>query len=668
MFSYTHPRLSAGQSMTDELAKAMPSSFFYRFFRDGSCALAQNTYLGHDYMGATGRFGNYMSHVIVFQKQLTQQYPCEFWESPMLRRAMKYEEVNDPNVPAYLPEPTGEPGSMISVASIKEFLGQANRLEIYKHMLAALLYFRREKKRVVIIDEAENIIFWIAALEYALPLSFAQRLNFNTYEYNPDTSQARICGVLEEGTKFSVNNAMHHYVFDLKRDCYPKFPQEEFLDFVLSGFLDDNEYDELKIFHRYLEENFTFHLANDKLYDAYRLYLMMEKHQSMDIHKLDRALTFANEYGNNEFLERVIPPIMDGMNGVNDLELFLCLKSFFVQAVDRTGWDLSGQLKGRFANMIIILFTAAKDGTDFKGKMESLSENADKLGLNIDMIMHEDQTFAEFGSITLEQRKIWQRDFFIERLQSRLQHGNSWLDEITAECEKVIFNVIFQALEEAKEIGICRYLLLLLSHMVKDSKIRIENYYYPFLRHYYDRLNDFDRQKSFKYKVELLEQTQNSKRSIEYVANLISDILSEIPFKKLDRELMNIIGMADDCVNSQQIQPPSRLCMLKLGCYLQNCKTGHIVWDELAHYSPLIMDGQEENIHEYFVWIIPDVVRIFAEKKSLDNFIDNLKITKEQEETFRIELHSYYDSKKKINQVKSAMKNVFKSFTFLGKR
>ena len=79
MFSYSHPRLQAGQAMTDELAEKMPASFFYRFLRDGSCAIAQNTYLGHDYMGKTGRFGNYMSHVILFRQQAMPQYPCEFW-------------------------------------------------------------------------------------------------------------------------------------------------------------------------------------------------------------------------------------------------------------------------------------------------------------------------------------------------------------------------------------------------------------------------------------------------------------------------------------------------------------------------------------------------------------------------------------------------------------
>ena len=56
-------------------------------------------------MGSAGRFGNHLSHVVVAGREDMLHYPCEFYGSGLLRDHMEYEEVNNPQLPEYLPAP-----------------------------------------------------------------------------------------------------------------------------------------------------------------------------------------------------------------------------------------------------------------------------------------------------------------------------------------------------------------------------------------------------------------------------------------------------------------------------------------------------------------------------------------------------------------------------------
>jgi len=79
LFSYQPPLLDAGVTMTEEIALTLPKSFIFRKLDNGSYAVALNTYLGRDYMGSAGRFGNHLSHVIVFDESDISGYPAEFY-------------------------------------------------------------------------------------------------------------------------------------------------------------------------------------------------------------------------------------------------------------------------------------------------------------------------------------------------------------------------------------------------------------------------------------------------------------------------------------------------------------------------------------------------------------------------------------------------------------
>ena len=74
LFTYQVPSLPAGTLMSEEIAKTMPVAFSYRMLKNGSVSVTLNTYLGRDYMGSAGRFGNHLSHSIICDFSLSRYY------------------------------------------------------------------------------------------------------------------------------------------------------------------------------------------------------------------------------------------------------------------------------------------------------------------------------------------------------------------------------------------------------------------------------------------------------------------------------------------------------------------------------------------------------------------------------------------------------------------
>lgn len=248
LFSYQPPALEPGVIMTEEIALTLPKSFTYRKLDNGACALALNTYLGRDYMGSAGRFGNHLSHVVLADESDMQNYPCEFYGSSLLRDHMEFEEVNNPNRPDFLPEPILERGFAVDIDAVIDFLSVDDRIEIFKNMLHAVLAFESERKRVVICDEPENIIMWIAAIEYALPLKIALGINFSTYDFDPSLSAWKIAFIVKVVSTFvkdqrvSVNDLLvdaplGQTYYGLVKAVYSKNSQNGF--FLVTRILDE---------------------------------------------------------------------------------------------------------------------------------------------------------------------------------------------------------------------------------------------------------------------------------------------------------------------------------------------------------------------------------------------------------------------------------------------
>ena len=75
----------------------------------------------------------------------------------------------------------------IDLTDISHFVRSDGRYEILKNMLTAVMNAKDgvAKSHLLIADEKENILMWIASLSVIFPLECVKNLSFCTYEYRP---------------------------------------------------------------------------------------------------------------------------------------------------------------------------------------------------------------------------------------------------------------------------------------------------------------------------------------------------------------------------------------------------------------------------------------------------------------------------------------------------
>ncbi|MBD5483913.1 MAG: hypothetical protein HDR18_00030 [Lachnospiraceae bacterium] len=359
LFTYQVPSLPVGTLMTEELARMMPDSFMYRLLKNESAAVTLNTYLGRDYMGSTGRFGNHLSHSIVCDFSDFDIYPCEMYAGTALRRSMGFEEVNNPDPPAYLPVPELTRGYVIDPESISEFLEIGENMEYYKQMVAALLSFPVEKKRIVICDEPDNIVRWIAALHYTMPLDIAKRISFTTYEYDPELSPAQICGVISEGSRYNVAgyiSSNRHYVFDFVNHQFSLIEADD----ILMEFLDTAfsfSYDSLTEFHDFVLQKTIYRECSTDYYAAYYLYnLFTESIAEVTQEQFGQIVNFAREFMTDGTRKELLDTLICGSEAINrlDNEYALRVLGYMLQYMGMIGREQQLIIKQMIVDRLIL--------------------------------------------------------------------------------------------------------------------------------------------------------------------------------------------------------------------------------------------------------------------------------------------------------------------------
>ena len=322
LFTYQVPSLEPGQVMTEEVAKEMPQAFSYRYIEESACAVTLNTYLGRDYMGSAGRFGNHLSHSIVCDFDDFDVYPAELYGSTALRSYMEYEEVNNPNPPDYLPTPELEKGYFADIDSVTDFLSEGDNLEYFKKMFVAMCFFKSERKRLVICDEPENIIKWIAALQYTLPLDIAKKVNFTTYEFDPELSPAQICGVITKGTRYnpgSYASSGRHFVFDFLNN---QFSGAADIDEPLMDFIDTAmsfSYDSLTEFFDFVMNHTEYRELDERYFSCYLLYsLYLDGLRDVPEERFSQIADFAENFLNEEEMKRFLSLLVDSSDIIGE--------------------------------------------------------------------------------------------------------------------------------------------------------------------------------------------------------------------------------------------------------------------------------------------------------------------------------------------------------------
>ena len=294
LLPYQPPALANTEIMTEEKAKSMPRSFVYRRLSKQAGAIVLKTYIGREQLEPKGFIDNYISHGIIIEEDELKDYPAEYFGSGMFKTRMEPEEISTPDTPFYLPTPELLKGQKVNLKSVVDFLDTDNRIGIFKPMLAAMLAYKTSRKPVIICDSPGNIIMWIAALHYALPLEIALTVNFSTYEQDPSRSESQICGV------GPYSPAKGHFVFDFTQRSFPSIEADgSLLNFIAASLVSSCE--NLQSFHKFIMEKSSYRNADEDYYDAFALYtLLKDGLVDLPLDGFKGAVRMADKYGTND--------------------------------------------------------------------------------------------------------------------------------------------------------------------------------------------------------------------------------------------------------------------------------------------------------------------------------------------------------------------------------
>lgn len=295
----------------------LPTKYVYGRIQNGRYMAAEVTYLGKDYNKESGRMGNFISHMHSFEKEDLTLYPMEMYGSSDFLTAIDNEDVDGTNEVDYLPDiEAAQRGNVVSIEGIQEFLGEMDdsgddRMEMFCNLLAAVLK-RDGIHKVIIYDTHENILKWIAAVEYALPLKCARQISFSSYEKDPTMAEFDIRGAvakMSQGSPEVYAETDQFYVFDGIQKRYNRFDvSSDFYQFgICMGMI---AYEALQEFHKFLNA-YAYEKADGDILSGYKLFQMVQGGiSSLEGSEFVDAMGFEGKYGNKKSYLDILDQLM----------------------------------------------------------------------------------------------------------------------------------------------------------------------------------------------------------------------------------------------------------------------------------------------------------------------------------------------------------------------
>lgn len=332
-----------------EISK-LPRKMMFKKIDNQHYMQAAVTYLGKDYNKEQGRMGNILSHMFSFENADIRVYPLQLYGSSNFRYTMDQTEVDGSRDVSYLPEIRNVyPGSIITIDTVQEFLNKKLwRIDFFCHLMAAVLS-RDDIHKVIIYDSHENIIMWLAAVQYALPLQCAIEISFSSYENDPTMSEFDIRGAvygLSIGDLEEYQSGGQFYVFNGIDIEYPKF------DISADYFQDGVQtcmafaYESMQRFYKFME-NYNYRKADMDLCAGFKLFQMMQS--GMDVleeSEFQQAVSFESKYGGKKSYWLIVKELFEKL-AVSPTDagliksIYIWLAGYFKKELDMQEWKFA---------------------------------------------------------------------------------------------------------------------------------------------------------------------------------------------------------------------------------------------------------------------------------------------------------------------------------------
>ncbi|MGM0842247.1 MAG: hypothetical protein ACQEWE_16040 [Bacillota bacterium] len=303
LVGYVPPSTLPSRPTEQEVRELFPKSFSYFRLTSGRYGVYQSSYVGKDY---SERFGNYFSHVLVFNSVPTQ-YPIEYYQSSIFKERLTDKEEAGAEPPIPLPPLNNVPvNPRISYSSVTEFLREKSRLDHLYSILSILVTNKMAGRRLMIIDEDEHLPYWYAAIQFSFPKQLALNITFSTYTHNPDKNSAMICSTWSTGTRFTSAPANQHpyYLFDFQKNNIVSVNEEsDYARYLTEGWKRGEPTQRL---FSLLEQSTLAALSTDLDHAVSVLRIINEGASSVPGEELRSGLRFVNQYGSQKLHENVM--------------------------------------------------------------------------------------------------------------------------------------------------------------------------------------------------------------------------------------------------------------------------------------------------------------------------------------------------------------------------
>ncbi len=142
-----------------------------------------------------GRPGNFFAHTLVMEPDIfTIIPPILYWRSPLWRTEDPGNRTQLASLTSFDEEPS------LDIDRVWEFLAQGPRRKYFYKLMSAVVLCTTTQRRIVIIDSADNVALWIAAVSCMLPPAYRPLLSFATYHHDPYQAQFMITGTASDSS------------------------------------------------------------------------------------------------------------------------------------------------------------------------------------------------------------------------------------------------------------------------------------------------------------------------------------------------------------------------------------------------------------------------------------------------------------------------------------
>lgn len=182
-----------------------------------------------------GRPGNFFAQSLILDDDvLRETTPILYWNHPLWDHDNAAVESDTPlPVLDRLPPPDQ---TAIDTAAIWAFLDDDNRRQWFHALLCAVVERQDDSRPIVIVDTADRVAYWIAAITYALAPRYRPLLTFATYHHSPVQAPFLITGTTPDSDFMRSGRYEGYFVLDPDKESIAPATPSPYADYVVKLF------------------------------------------------------------------------------------------------------------------------------------------------------------------------------------------------------------------------------------------------------------------------------------------------------------------------------------------------------------------------------------------------------------------------------------------------